>query len=389
TATGGTGGAGIGGGAVYSSDTGNGGNITISGGAVTAQGGADGNAGDGSVGGGAGIGGGGGSDGGSGGVVTLSDGYVFAAAGSEDAQDIGQGDNGSTDEGTLTISGTVAVFLKYDACVTPTTTTHTHVDVNDTTDDMYGIANTPGWESPFGAWLRLYTLSFDANGGTGTLPETHTALYGSQATVPDGSELGRTGYTFAEWNTQEDGSGTSYAADSVFTYDATTTLYAQWTKNAQQTRNTSRSDDDDDSPTVRTDSVSNVTVFGATPHGTVTSNGGAAVTERGFVYGKTPNPVIGGAGVSKLAAGTGTGSFSASLTGLKSDTIYYVRAYAINREGVSYGAAVDFRTQEYDLSDNPNTGAAGGNSGWLLFGVSAADLAALVALGKRRKAYRR
>jgi uncharacterized repeat protein (TIGR02543 family) len=38
----------------------------------------------------------------------------------------------------------------------------------------------------------------------------------------------RTGYTFAGWNTQADGTGTTYAAGGTFTINENTTLYAKW-----------------------------------------------------------------------------------------------------------------------------------------------------------------
>ena len=57
---------------------------------------------------------------------------------------------------------------------------------------------------------------------------------------------------------------------------------------------------DNDPPTVVTNEVSTVTTTSATLSGNVTSDGGAAVTERGFVYGGNANPAIGGAGVTKV-----------------------------------------------------------------------------------------
>jgi uncharacterized repeat protein (TIGR02543 family) len=39
----------------------------------------------------------------------------------------------------------------------------------------------------------------------------------------------RTGYTFNEWTTQEDGSGTSYADGATYLFSSSQTLYAQWT----------------------------------------------------------------------------------------------------------------------------------------------------------------
>jgi len=75
--------------------------------------------------------------------------------------------------------------------------------------------------------------------------------------------------------------------------------------------------------------------------GNVTSSGGAAVTARGIAYGTSQNPTIAG---STVAAGSGTGSFTANMTGLQPGTTYYVRAYATNSAGTAYGAQVSFTT---------------------------------------------
>ncbi|HOL15650.1 MAG TPA: InlB B-repeat-containing protein [Bacillota bacterium] len=148
--------------------------------------------------------------------------------------------------------------------------------------------------------------------------------------------------------------------------------------------------EDDDPPTVATGPVTKVSATGATFNGSVIDDGGAEVIERGFVYGKKPDPVISSAGVTKVAAGSGTGSFTAALTNLEPDTTYYVRVYATNSEGTAYGAVVSFTTGRDDRGDLPGTGHGGTPWIWLLlFGASAAVLVALLVLSKRRKAIER
>ncbi|MGO4180699.1 S-layer homology domain-containing protein [Paenibacillus sp. TAF43_2] len=95
--------------------------------------------------------------------------------------------------------------------------------------------------------------------------------------------------------------------------------------------------------TVETDlEVSQINSMSAIAGGTVTSDGGGEVTERGIVYSTHPNPtVIDGKSLAEL---DGADAFSVHLTGLQSATIYYARAYVINEIGVSYGNEVDFRT---------------------------------------------
>lgn len=80
----------------------------------------------------------------------------------------------------------------------------------------------------------------------------------------------------------------------------------------------------------------------ATLGGNVTDDGSAAVTDRGIVYSTTNNtPTVAD---NKVSIGSGTGSFSASVTGLAPGTIYYYRSFAINSVGTSYGSVVSFTT---------------------------------------------
>jgi len=100
-------------------------------------------------------------------------------------------------------------------------------------------------------------------------------------------------------------------------------------------------------PTIVTNSVdtSGVTQNSANLSGNVTAAGTSSVTERGFVYGASANPAIGGAGVTRVKAGSGTGAFSATLSGLSAATTYHVRAYAISDAGTAYGQDITFTTQ--------------------------------------------
>lgn len=94
-------------------------------------------------------------------------------------------------------------------------------------------------------------------------------------------------------------------------------------------------------PSVETDDVINVTPNSASCGGNVISDGGVAVTSRGVCYSKTSNPTISDLLVN---GGTGTGSFTCSLTGLEQNTTYYVRAYATNGVGTAYGIQKNFKT---------------------------------------------
>ena len=73
-----------------------------------------------------------------------------------------------------------------------------------------------------------YTLSYAANGGTGSDPASGSVTAGTTVTTAS-NPYTRTGHTFSGWNTADDGSGTAAAAGDSFTMPASdTTLYAQW-----------------------------------------------------------------------------------------------------------------------------------------------------------------
>ena len=71
------------------------------------------------------------------------------------------------------------------------------------------------------------TVTFDANGGEGTM-DAVTVDQGTTVTLPTNT-FTRSGYTFAGWNTQADGNGSSYVNGGSVTLGANLTLYAKWT----------------------------------------------------------------------------------------------------------------------------------------------------------------
>ncbi len=92
---------------------------------------------------------------------------------------------------------------------------------------------------------------------------------------------------------------------------------------------------------VITTTVSGITMTTAASGGNVTTDGGSPVTARGVCWATTANPTIAG---SHTTDGSGTGTFTSSITGLTSNTTYHVRAYATNATGTSYGNDLTFTT---------------------------------------------
>ncbi|WP_379965023.1 InlB B-repeat-containing protein [Epilithonimonas sp. UC225_85] len=76
-----------------------------------------------------------------------------------------------------------------------------------------------------------YTITYNANGGTGTTPTAQTNYNSITTALNNGSGLTRTDYTFAGWKITAAGTTADYAAGATYTPstgNATTTLYAHW-----------------------------------------------------------------------------------------------------------------------------------------------------------------
>jgi uncharacterized protein (TIGR02145 family) len=92
-------------------------------------------------------------------------------------------------------------------------------------------------------------------------------------------------------------------------------------------------------PSVLTNDIIVTRNTASTCGGEVVYDGGSQVTERGVCWGTSPNPTTAD---SKTSDGNGTGKYSSSITGLKELSTYYVRAYAVNKEGTGYGEQKTF-----------------------------------------------
>ena len=99
-------------------------------------------------------------------------------------------------------------------------------------------------------------------------------------------------------------------------------------------------------PIVTTTAISSIAQTTATGGGNITSDGGTSVTERGVCWNTSTSPTISN---SHTSDGTGTGSYSSSITGLTQGVTYYVRSYATNSVGTVYGSEVSFTTLDYPI----------------------------------------
>jgi len=94
-------------------------------------------------------------------------------------------------------------------------------------------------------------------------------------------------------------------------------------------------------PTINTTTAYSITQTTAISGGNVTDDGGATVTARGVCWSTSQNPTLTDP---HTTDGTSTGSFTSNITGLSANTTYYVRAYATNSVGTTYGNEETFTT---------------------------------------------
>ena len=97
-------------------------------------------------------------------------------------------------------------------------------------------------------------------------------------------------------------------------------------------------------PSITTTAISSITTTSASSGGNLTSIGTSNVTARGVCWNTSPNPTTANSKVNISGTITSAGSFTSSLTGLTATTTYYVRAYATNGSGTSYGEEFSFTT---------------------------------------------
>lgn len=73
-----------------------------------------------------------------------------------------------------------------------------------------------------------YTITYDANGGSGSIPEHQTVEKGSSINAAKNTLIPPEGNEFVEWNTKATGDGTGYDPEEEVTPTSDMTLYAIW-----------------------------------------------------------------------------------------------------------------------------------------------------------------
>jgi len=106
-------------------------------------------------------------------------------------------------------------------------------------------------------------------------------------------------------------------------------------------------------PVITTNSISAITTTSATCGGNITDDGGASISERGVCYNYLPTPTISN---NKTISGTGTGNYTCAISFQMTGALYYIRAYATNSAGTSYGNELTYvpGTQSIPIVFNPD-----------------------------------
>ncbi len=260
----------------------------------------------------------------------------------------------SPDSGYASISAGGYHSLAIRAGTTPTVTTVAVSSVGTTTADSGGNVTSDGGDPVSARGVCWSTSPNPTTADDHTTDGSGTGVFTSHLTGLSPATL----YYVRAYATN--GAGTSYGDQESFTTITT--------------------------PTVTTIAVSSVGTTTADSGGNVTSDGGDPVSARGVCWSTSPNPTTAD---DDTTDGSGTGVFTSHLTGLSPATPYYVRAYATNGAGTSYGDQKSFTTpwpkpvvESLDPSSGPpgievtingmDFGASQGSSTVTIGGVNAA-----------------
>lgn len=136
----------------------------------------------------------------------------------------------STYYGTITsTSGTVTMATSSGGTTSITSCSGTSITLKNTANSQSRWSSIKVYYTASGA--STYTVTYDANGGTGYVPVDPNSPYNSGATVTVLDNIGtpislsKSGYTFGGWH---DGNGTDYSAGDQFTISSNIILYASW-----------------------------------------------------------------------------------------------------------------------------------------------------------------
>lgn len=116
---------------------------------------------------------------------------------------------------------------------------------------------------------------------------------------------------------------------------------------------------DNGTPAATTVAASSITTNSASSGGNTISTTCGTITAKGVVWSTTANPTI-SSNLGITSDGTGTTNYTSSITSLSANTLYHVRAYVTNSNGVTtYGSDLTFTTLKAEPTNYPSGFACG------------------------------
>ena len=226
-------------------------------------------------------------------------------------------------------------------------------------EDLRGICPS-GWHVPSDAeWTTLENHLGGPSVAGGALTSTLTLPNTGGWASPNTGATNLSGFTALPGGLRSLGGIFDYVISNGAWWSATEQSMSNvWRRNLQESYIWRYSDDKSSGfsvrclkntlPQVNTTSVTNVTPSTALVTGEVISEGDQNTT-RGFCYSTTSNPTLSN---DTTMNGTGIGAYSDTLQNLNPLTTYYVRAYATNSLGTSYGSELNFTTDSIRIGSN-------------------------------------
>ena len=266
---------------------------------------------------------------------------------------------GTTGVTNVTVSGTTGTFNSAITGLTAGTTYYYRAYATNSVNTTYG--DEQSFTTLAVAPTASTTAASDIASTTATLNGNITSDGGAEitargfvyATSNTDLIIGATGVTDVTVSGTEIGTFnsaiTSLTAGTTYYYKAYATNSVDTTYGEVQSFTTLAV-----APTASTTAASDITSTTATLNGNITSDGGADITARGFVYATSNTDlIIGATGVTDVTvSGTEIGTFNSAITSLTAGTKYYYRAYATNSLGTTYGEVQSFTTTDILSSED-------------------------------------
>lgn len=219
--------------------------------------------------------------------------------------------------------------------------------------NWYGISSSADGSKiiavSIGGPVYLATLDTTAPSPSFTTPTTGQTLSGTislTATATDNDTVTGVQFKVGDTNQGSEDTTSPYTTtwDTTAISDGAYTLHAVARDPSGNYATSTISITVSNKPTVTTQTPTLASPTVATFNGTITSSGVANATEHGFVY-NTSSDFSSVIATTTLGTSSGTGTFNQTRTTFTPETTYYVRAYATNSSGTSYGSTISFTTE--------------------------------------------